>query len=102
MNPIRTKADFIALPTQSITLECPPKVFSTGSVGYGFNGKVNVTLPDGRVITCQASCNVIVPGSKALPDPDGLGDAAAERKAAREAQAPRAPKRSALDVLAGS
>jgi len=40
-------------------LKCVPKVFSTGSVGYNFTGKVNIELSQ-----CQVSGNVIVIGSK--------------------------------------
>jgi hypothetical protein len=50
--------------TQSIALD--PKQFSTGSFGYGFNGKVTIMV-DGKPVTCQLGLNLTVVGSKEAP-----------------------------------
>lgn len=41
-----------------------PKAFSTGSVGYGFSGKIPVQLPDGSIVQLQVSANATAIGSK--------------------------------------
>jgi hypothetical protein len=40
------------------------KQFSTGSYGFGLNGKANIPLNDGAVASVQMSCNLTVIGSK--------------------------------------
>lgn len=47
------------------------KQFSTGSVGWNANGKVAIKLPNGDVVKCQLSCNLIVAGSKEWEGDDG-------------------------------
>ena len=46
----------------SVTLE--PNEFSTGSYGWSSNGKIAVTLPDGKAVRVQGSINLVVIGSK--------------------------------------
>lgn len=41
-----------------------PKLFSTGSVGWFMNGKVEVQMPDGSTVRCQLSGTLTVIGSK--------------------------------------
>ena len=65
-----SKSEFIkSAPSLSITVgnqpvNATPKQFSTGSVGYNFNGKV--TLPDGTRL--QVTGNAIAIGSKEWPN----------------------------------
>lgn len=40
-----------------------PRQFSTGSIGWMMNGKVNVIV-DGKPVLCQVGMNIIVVGSK--------------------------------------
>jgi hypothetical protein len=47
-------------------LTASPKQFSTGSIGFFANGKVQVTV-DGVPVMCQVSMNITVIGSKDLP-----------------------------------
>lgn len=50
-------------------LNVETKAFSTDSVGWFFQGKVKVTLPDGNVVTCQGQISLQIVGSKELaPD----------------------------------
>jgi hypothetical protein len=44
-----------------------PRTFSTGSVGWNVNGKVQVALPNGQVVRCQCSLNLTAVGSKEWP-----------------------------------
>ena len=56
----------VTLPDGTV-LECAPREFSTGSLGYQGNGKATVTLADGTVLRCQVGLTITVIGSKALP-----------------------------------
>ena len=47
-------------------LSSSPKQFSTGSMGWFANGKVQVVI-DGVPVMCQVSTNITVIGSKDLP-----------------------------------
>jgi hypothetical protein len=65
-----TKTQFAASAKPlTITIDGSPlsgnvREFSTGSVGWNANGKVNVKLADGSVVKCQLSLNLTVVGSK--------------------------------------
>jgi len=66
------KSDFVnekALPVviNGTPLLAKPRKFSTGSVGYNVNGKVNVLLSDGTIAKLQVSGNLTVVGSKDWP-----------------------------------
>lgn len=64
-----TKYDFTssAVPLEivvnGIPLYADPKQFKTGSFGYYFSGKVNVKLPNGKVVPIQCGFNMIVVNS---------------------------------------
>lgn len=45
------------------TISLSPRVFSSGTFGFGFSDKVEV-LVDGKKVKCQASINVVAVGSK--------------------------------------
>lgn len=54
-----------------------PKEFSTGSLGWNINDKVNIDI-GGKLVTVQVGMNLTVVGSKELPrdagDPKTPGD----------------------------
>lgn len=64
------KANFLEMGTPlSVDISGQPihanvKEFSTGSVGWNITGKVNVRLPNGVLVRCQVTGNVVVIGSK--------------------------------------
>lgn len=41
--------------------------FSTGSVGFNINDKLELTLADGSKVKCQVGVNITVIGSKEVP-----------------------------------
>ena len=43
-----------------------PREFSTGSFGWYYTGKVNITVND-KIIPVQVGCNLTVVGSKDVP-----------------------------------
>jgi hypothetical protein len=43
-----------------------PKEFSTGSLGWNINGKLQIELA-GKLVMCQVGLNVTLAGSKDLP-----------------------------------
>jgi hypothetical protein len=45
------------------TLIAPVKEFSTGSLGWYLNGKMNITI-DGKVVSVQIGLNLTIVGSK--------------------------------------
>ncbi len=47
-------------------MEAQPKEFSTGSLGWNVNEKVNIQMGDRRV-TVQVGLNLTIVGSKDLP-----------------------------------
>lgn len=47
------------------TMVADAKEFSTGSFGFGSNGKLNVKIGD-KLVVCQLSLNITVVGSKEL------------------------------------
>lgn len=69
-NPGMTKSKFTAnakpimgkIGDTPVMLE--PKVFSTGSCGFGFSGKLPVQLPDGTIVQLQVGMNLTAIGSK--------------------------------------
>lgn len=67
--PSISQADFLqhgGYPTVKIgdqTLRLSPQVFSSGSYGYGFNGKLTSEV-NGVPVKFQASINIVVAGSK--------------------------------------
>lgn len=52
----------VAIGGQSLTAS--PKEFSTGSVGFFLNGKIDVKLPDGSTVKLQVSASLTAIGSK--------------------------------------
>jgi hypothetical protein len=48
------------------TLHAPVKEFSTGSLGWYLNGKMNVTI-DGKPVSVQIGLNMTIVGSKDVP-----------------------------------
>ena len=58
---LKTAADVSA---NALAFTVSPKKFSTGSYGWSYNGKLNVSLPDGKLVRVQASVNLVVIGSK--------------------------------------
>lgn len=64
------KADFLqmnaVLPVDvsGQPIQATVKEFSTGSVGWNITGKVTVRLPNGVLVRCQVTGNVVVIGSK--------------------------------------
>lgn len=57
-------AGAITLNLGGSTVVGKPKLFATGSCGWNFNGKAEVTLPNGDVVRVQVSGNAIAIGSK--------------------------------------
>ena len=58
------KAGLLDVTVAKTAVAANPKTFSTGSVGWNFNGKVMVTLPDGTEVRVQITGNAVVVGSK--------------------------------------
>lgn len=50
------------------TLAAAPKQFSTGSVGFFLNGKIEVKLADGTPVKLQISASLTAIGSKEWKD----------------------------------
>jgi len=65
-----TKSNFISTATPLAVqiagqpVVAAPKKFSTGSVGYFLNGKIDVRLPDGTTVKLQVSASLTAIGSK--------------------------------------
>jgi acyl CoA:acetate/3-ketoacid CoA transferase beta subunit len=57
-------AENVNLTGSGVTVALAPRTFSTGSYGWSCNGKVVVTIADGRQVRCQGSINLTVIGSK--------------------------------------
>lgn len=60
------KARVIRVFLGDVPIETKPKVSASGSLGWSFIGKKQMTVGDARV-WCQVSVNVTVIGSKVLP-----------------------------------
>ena len=66
------KVQPLTVTVNGIPMSATPMVFSTGTVGWNINGKVQKELSTGDCITMQASGNVFVPKSKELADDDNV------------------------------
>jgi len=62
-----THAKPVTVAINNQPLSSSPKQFSTGSMGWFANGKVQVVI-DGIPVMCQVSTNITVIGSKDLPN----------------------------------
>ncbi len=65
-----SEAGFLNVTINGRPLIVDPKAFSTGSVGWYYQGKVIVTLPDGSTLTCQAQVSLQAVGSKDMKGGD--------------------------------
>jgi hypothetical protein len=54
----------VKLEGKGLSVTLTPKTFSTGSYGWSSNGKLVVTLPNGKGVRVQGSINLVVIGSK--------------------------------------
>lgn len=61
------QAPALRLEVGGVPMDGTPMVFSTGTLGWNFNGKVSKDV-DGTIVRCQVSLNPAVPHSK----PDAL------------------------------
>lgn len=72
--PTCTKAEYMAGATEititigNRTFVATPKEFSTGSVGFNVNDKVDIKLSNGKVVKHQLGINIIAVGSKEWED----------------------------------
>jgi hypothetical protein len=68
-----TKKEFVStVPPVTVLIDGKPvevdvREFSTGSVGFRFDGKVPYTLPDGTKGELSCSGNIVLIGSKKMP-----------------------------------
>jgi len=69
-----TKSEFVkTVPPVIVLIDGKPvevdvREFSTGSVGFRFDGKIPYTLPDGTKGELSCSGNIVLIGSKKMPD----------------------------------
>jgi hypothetical protein len=59
-----TTAKPLAVVIDGNTITAGPKKFSTGSVGFFLNGKIEVSLADGTIVKLQVSASLTAIGSK--------------------------------------
>ena len=71
----RGKAKPIAVVINSKEYNALPKEFSTGSLGWNINDKVQIDI-DGVLVTVQIGMNLTIVGSKELPQDAGSAPAA--------------------------
>jgi len=57
------KAGALTVKLGEVDVQAQVKQFSTGSVGYSYNGKM-ISLVNGKRVRCQVSLNITVIGSK--------------------------------------
>lgn len=62
----RTHAKPMNVVVKDVPLLAEVKEFSTGSLGWYLNGKMNVEI-DGKVVAVQIGMNLTIVGSKELP-----------------------------------
>ena len=60
-----TSAEPLDVTVAGMTLQGTPKQFSTGSMGWNINAKINVRI-NGVVVPCQVGMNITAIGSKEL------------------------------------
>lgn len=70
------KAQVLKISIAGQEMEAPPKFFSTGSLGWYLNTKVNVVV-DGVSVPVQVGLNLTLVGSKDLPKEEGAEPAPA-------------------------
>jgi hypothetical protein len=58
----------LAVSIDGNTVHAAPKVFSTESVGWHLNAKVDIDLPDGTTVHVQVGMNATVIGSRDWTD----------------------------------
>lgn len=73
----RDKAKSVEVVINGEKFTAPPKEFSTNSLGWNVNQKVNVDI-DGTPVTVQIGMNMTIVGSKELPLDAASPSAAAE------------------------
>lgn len=59
-----TTAKPLAVLIDGKPLTASPRKFSTGSVGFFLNGKIDVAMPDGTTVKLQVSASLTAIGSK--------------------------------------
>jgi hypothetical protein len=62
----REHAEAVEITIGGIPMTADPKEFSTGSLGWYLNNKVNLKVGD-KTITAQIGMNLTIVGSKELP-----------------------------------
>jgi hypothetical protein len=67
----REKAKPVTVVINNVPLQAEVKEFSTGSLGWYLNGKMNIDV-DGKLVSVQIGMNLTIIGSKELPQ-DGTG-----------------------------
>jgi hypothetical protein len=70
----REKAKAVAVQIAGSNLIADVKEFSTGSLGWYLNGKVNIEV-DGTPVSVQIGLSLTIVGSKELPGAPSKGDA---------------------------
>ena len=65
----RKHAQPVAVTINNMPLQAVVKEFSTGSLGWFINGKINIDV-NGKSVTVQVGMNLTIVGSKELPKDD--------------------------------
>jgi hypothetical protein len=76
----RAKAKPLTITINGKEYQAVVKEFSTGSLGWNVNDKVNVDI-DGKLVTVQIGMNLTIVGSKDLPQDGGGGGSSSEEVA---------------------
>ena len=71
----RDKAKPVTVNINNVPLQAEVKEFSTGSLGWYLNGKMNIDV-GGKVVSVQIGMNLTIVGSKELPQNDNHEPAA--------------------------
>jgi hypothetical protein len=71
------KAPTLTISVGDRTFKASPRQFSTGSLGWYVNDKMDIEI-DGKPVTIQLGFNLTVVGSKELPKPPGAETPAPE------------------------
>jgi hypothetical protein len=73
----RAKAKPLTVSVNGKEYQAVVKEFSTGSLGWNVNDKVNIDL-DGKLVTVQIGMNLTIVGSKDLPQDGGAAGSSEE------------------------
>ena len=73
----RAKAKPLTVTVNGKDYQAVVKEFSTGSLGWNVNDKVNIDL-DGKLVTVQIGMNLTIVGSKDLPRDGGAAGSSEE------------------------